>query len=230
VVVNAPQRIIFVAGTDTGVGKTTLAASTVWYLRSKGVEALGMKPFCSGGRNDVTILQQVQHGELTDEEANPFYFPEAVAPLVSARKHRQEITLDAAVRRIGAVQRKCDILIIEGSGGLLVPLGEDFMVADLIRSLNCELIIVARNRLGTINHTLLTVNAMKALRVKAVKVVLMQCGDRDDSTTTNLEILRELLRPIVVVEYPFLGAKAASLEKFRRRAKILQKVLAAVLN
>ncbi len=202
----------------------------VWHLRAKGVQALGIKPFCSGSRDDVKLLQQIQDGQLTNEEANPFCFPEAVAPLVSARKHHRKITLADAVRRIRAVQRKCDVLVIEGSGGLLVPLGETFTVADLITALNCEVIVVARNRLGTINHTLLTVNAARKLRLESLKVVLMDCGDRDHSTATNLEILRELLAPVPVTGYPFLGRKAASSSTFRRRQRILQKVLAEVLN
>ena len=224
------MRTIFVSGTDTGVGKTVLAASLVHYLRSKGERALGMKPFCSGGRDDVKLLQRVQPGELTDDDANPFYFPEAVAPLIAARKHRRKITLAEAVRRIRAVERRCDILIVEGSGGLFVPLGEKFMVAGLIRALKCEVLIVARNRLGTINHTLLTVEAAKQLRPQNMKVVLMDCGDRDESIATNLKTMRELLAPISVVEYPFLGQKPANLQGFRRNQKILEKVLARVLE
>jgi dethiobiotin synthetase len=223
-------RTIFITGTDTGVGKTLLAASLLHYLRANSKQALGMKPFCSGGRDDVKLLQSMQPGELTDDEVNPFYFPEAVAPLISARKHRRKVTLAAAVRRIRAVQRKCDILIVEGSGGLLVPLGEEFLVADLIGALKCEVIIVTRNRLGTINHTLLTARAVKELRPKKAKVVLMDCGERDDSTETNFEILRELLAPVSIVEYPFLGKKAVSLQGFRRKRKILEKVLARVLE
>lgn len=223
-------RIIFVSGTDTGVGKTIVTASLVWYLRNTGMRTLGMKPFCSGTRDDVKLLQEVQQNELTEAEVNPFYFPEAVAPLVAARTHGQKITLAEAVRPIRAVQKKCDFLIIEGSGGLLVPLGEDFLVADLIGALKCDVVVVARNRLGTINHTLLTVERAKNLWPISIKVVLMDCGDRDDSTKTNLEILRELLAPIRVVEYPFLGEKGASLGAFQRNQKILEKVLARVLE
>ena len=222
-------RIIFVTGTDTGVGKTIFAASLVWYLRSKGTEALGLKPFCSGTRDDVKLLQEVQPGKLSDDEVNPFYFPEAVAPLVSERKHRRNVMLGDAVRRIRAVERKCDLLVIEGSGGLLVPLGEGFTVADLVKALRCELIIVARNRLGTINHSLLTVAAAKKLRPRSIKVVLMD-GDRDESTGTNCDILRELLAPIAIVEYPFLGQTAAKPGLFQRRKRILEKVLARVLE
>jgi dethiobiotin synthetase len=228
--VNARARILFVTGTDTGVGKTIFATSMVWYLRGQGVRALGIKPFCSGSHDDVKLLQRIQEGELTHEEVNPFYFPEAVAPLISARKHRRKITLAHAIHSIRAVQRKCDVLIVEGSGGLLVPLGKDFMVADLIKALNCELIVVSRNRLGTINHTLLTVNAARKLSVQSIKAVLMDCGHRDDSTATNFEVLHELLAPISIIRFPFLGRKPASLSTFRRRKKILQKVLAVVLN
>jgi dethiobiotin synthetase len=223
-------RTIFITGTDTGVGKTVLAASLLHYLRQTGVRALGMKPFCSGGREDAELIQSMQPGELADDEVNPFYFPEAVAPLVSARKHDRRITLAETMRRLRGVQRKCDVLIVEGSGGLLVPLGKKLMVADVIRALKCEVVIVARNRLGTINHTLLTVGTAKRLRPKQIKVVLMDGGERDASTSTNLKILRELLAPIRVVEYPFLGKKGASLQGFRGKRKILEKVLARVLE
>ena len=191
---------------------------------------MAMKPFCSGGRDDVKLLQSVQPGELTDDDANPFYFPEPVAPLISARKHRRKITLTEAVHRIQVVERRCDILIVEGSGGLFVPLGEKFMVADLIRALKCEVLIVARNRLGTINHTLLTVEAVKKLRPQNMKVVLMDCDDRDESSATNFKILRELIAPISVVEYPFLGQKPPNLQRFRPDQKKLEKVLARVLE
>jgi dethiobiotin synthetase len=223
-------RIIFVTGTDTGVGKTVFAASLVHYLRSRGARALGMKPFCSGSRDDVKLLQFLQEGELRDEEVNPFYFPEAVAPLVSARKHGRKVTLVETVKRIRAVQKKCDVLVIEGSGGLLVPLGQCFNVADIILKLRCEVVLVARNKLGTINHTLLTLEALKKSRPKKVTAVLMDLGSRDASTGTNLEILRELLAPVSVVEYPFLGGNSVGLSAILRKQKILEKVLARLLE
>jgi dethiobiotin synthetase len=223
-------RIVFVMGTDTGAGKTVLAASLVWYLRGKRLPALGMKPFCSGTRDDVRLLQDVQGGELSDEEVNPFYFSQAVAPLVALRKQGRDVRLKDALAKIRKVQRRCDVLVIEGSGGLLVPLGEGFMVADLIKALKCEVVIAARNRLGTINHTLLTVGGTKRLQPKKVSVILMNCGDRDESTQTNGEILAELLAPIRVVQYPFIGENALSSEAFGRNRKILENVLARVLD
>src|SRR5215467_14312220 len=93
-------KIIFITGTDTGVGKTILTGLLVNHLRAEGVHALAMKPFCSGGRGDVRLLRAMQDAELTEGEINPFYFPEPIAPLVSARKHKRTIALNEVVRRI----------------------------------------------------------------------------------------------------------------------------------
>ena len=150
------KRIIFVTGTDTGVGKTLLTGLLLYHLRQRGCHALAMKPFCSGSRADTEFLRAVQDGELTSDEVTPFFFAEPLAPLVAARKHRRTIRLKEVVRRIRRLSDRCECLLIEGIGGLLVPLGEGFTVRDLVARLGCEVIIVSRNRLGTINHTILT--------------------------------------------------------------------------
>src|ERR1041385_8329560 len=146
-------RIIFITGTDTGVGKTIFTGLLVHHLRTEGVHALAMKPFCSGSRADVRLLRGMQDEALTEEEINPFYFPEPIAPLVSARKRKRLIPLGEVVQWIKKTAARCECLLVEGSGGLLVPLGEKYLVRDLIKRLNCEVIVVSRNQLGTINHT-----------------------------------------------------------------------------
>lgn len=223
-------RIIFVTGTDTGVGKTVFTASLVYVLRSQKVNALGMKPFCSGSRDDIIVLQSVQPGALSAEEVNPFYFHAPVAPLVVLRQARRNIPLKETLARIRHVQTKSEVLVIEGSGGLMAPLGEGYTAADLIRALECEVVIVSRNKLGTINHTLLTVDAVKRLQPKKLSVVLMQRGTGDASTATNFEILHELVAPIPVVAYPFLGQRRMGLRVFRGSVRILKKVLATYLK
>jgi dethiobiotin synthetase len=205
------NRIIFVTGTDTGVGKTLLTALLLYHLRKNGVRALAMKPFCSGGRTDVALLQSFQPGELSDGEMNPFHFDDPVAPLVAAKKHRQTIHLQDVIERIRMVKRKCDCLLVEGVGGLLVPLGKGYAVADLIAELDCQVIVAARNQLGTINHTLLTIHALKTLPKppRRIMVVLMSGKRADLSATDNRKILRTLLRPVEILEIPFLGGRAA---------------------
>ena len=163
------SRIIFVTGTDTGVGKTLLTASLLFHLRQSGVSALAMKPFCSGGTADVDLIQAIQGGDPPREEVNPFYFPEPVAPLIAARKRRQRIRLSQVLRAIARMDKRCECLIVEGSGGLLVPLGEGFTVADVIANLECDVVVVGKNKLGTLNHTLLTVEALRAREVTRLK-------------------------------------------------------------
>jgi dethiobiotin synthetase len=219
-------RIIFITGTDTGVGKTIFTGLLVHHLRSAGHHALAMKPFCSGGRADVRLLRAMQDAELTEDEINPFYFPEPVAPLVSARQRRRTILLREVVRRIKQIAARCECLLIEGSGGLLVPLGEGYLVSDLIRALKCEVIVVSRNRLGTINHTLLTVAALKNLRVKHLSIALMDVDKADASCRTNGRVLSELLAPIPVREIEFLGKNPSKIAVLKKSCKKIKKTLA----
>jgi dethiobiotin synthetase len=205
------KKIIFITGTDTGVGKTLLNALLLHHLRQTGVNALAMKPFCSGGRADVRLLQSLQPGVLSDAEMNPFYFAKPVAPLV-AQKSRRAIRIREVIEKIRRVLSQCDCLLIEGSGGLLVPLGPDFLVADLITSLKCRVIVAARNQLGTINHTLLTAEALLArgTRKRDLSVVLMSQRAKDVSSRSNREVLAELLNPVPVLKIPFLGPRISS--------------------
>jgi dethiobiotin synthetase len=173
-----------------------------------------MKPFCSGGLGDVHLLQSLQRGELSDEEMNPFYFRQPLAPLVAARKN-QRIRLGDVVSHVNKIGRKCKRLLIEGSGGLLVPLGENFTVADLIGALDCSVIVAARNRLGTINHTLLTVKHLQSMGIRphAVTVVLMASAKPDLSSKTNPRTLAKLLAPARVLSVPNLGKNSMGAAK-----------------
>src|SRR5436190_3837938 len=90
-------RVIFITGSDTGAGKTYLTALLLAYLRQKGIHALAMKPFCSGSRDDVELLQALQDREISDELMNPFYFEEPIAPLAAGREHGRMISLDTVL-------------------------------------------------------------------------------------------------------------------------------------
>ena len=220
-------RILFITGTDTGVGKTVLTALLLAHLRQTGVRALALKPFCSGTRADARTLYALQNGELRLDEVNPFSFTEPVAPLVAARKHRRCVALKEVLAHIQSTIEKHllplqnspanpkePVLLIEGCGGLLVPLGKRFTVLDLITelpSLNprltrddssiartvpplaLEILVVARNKLGVLNHTLLTVHALRHALSRssrlapppAVRVVLMSPRSGDASSASN---------------------------------------------
>lgn len=233
------SRIIFITGTDTGVGKTLLAGLLLHHLRRSGRHALAMKPFCSGGTGDVEFLSAVQEGELKPAEINPFYFSQPIAPLIAARKHHRQIPIGAVFKRIQVIldvlapstlDPPPSTLLIEGSGGILVPLGEGYTVADLIAKLGCEVVVAARNRLGTINHTLLTVQALQHIGIQRLKVVLMARNDRDFSSRSNLKFLSETLAPIPVLEIRFLGRNPFALDALKKSAKKMKKTLAQILG
>jgi dethiobiotin synthetase len=227
--ISAP-RIVFITGTDTGVGKTVLTGLLLHHLRQSGCQALAMKPFCCGSRADAEFLNAVQAGELSLDKINPVFFEELLAPLVAARKHHRSIRLPEVLRRIRSLARHCECLLIEGIGGALVPLGDHFSVVDLIAQLGCETIVVSRDRLGTLNHTLLTVRALQHAGVSKVKVVLISLPPGDSSTGSNALILSELLAPVAVFAIPFLGRNPARFEALKTAEKKAKKTLARILG
>jgi dethiobiotin synthase len=224
-------KIIFVTGTDTGAGKTLLTGLLLIHLRRSGKKAWAIKPFCSGVPTDVELFYKIQERELTRDLINPFHFPEPVAPLISSRKHRRKIALEEVVKRIRSVQTLCEFLFVEGSGGLLVPLGEGYMVADVVKALRCPVMVAARNKLGAINHALLTAKALNSMGDNVMKVVLMDRNTSDLASKTNQRILEEILKPIQVFRLPYCGKQVSNgcrLDAIKRSEKKLKKTLASI--
>ena len=224
------KRIVLITGTDTGVGKTLLTALLLAHGLARGANVLAMKPFCSGGRGDVELLDSIQEGRLPATLLNPFFFEEPVAPLVSSRLHRKRVTLENACEAVCAASQYCDTLLVEGSGGVLVPLGEKFSVLDLICRLKAEVIVVSRNQLGTINHTLLTAFALKTAGIRNFKVVLMDAKRPDFSSRSNASLLRELLAPNPLLAIPKLAGNLGDPKRVRRHAFRLDDSLGLILN
>jgi len=222
-------KIFFITGTDTGVGKTVLTASLLYHLRRKKIHALAIKPFCTGTREDVEILQKLQPGQLSDSEMNPCFFQEPIAPAVAAKLHRKKIILEQVLAKIFEIKKRCDVLLIEGVGGIMVPLGTDFLVSDLIAKLSCPVIVASRNELGTINHTLLSVFALQHAIKEQIKIVMIEPEMADFSTKTNRKFLMEKTQ-LKIFSIPFLGRKAASSEAFKKNYKKIQKTLAAIIK
>lgn len=236
----ANTRIIFITGTDTGVGKTLLTALLLVHLRNRGRDARAVKPFCSGSRADVRLLCAAQDKQLTATEVNPFYFPEPLAPLAAARKHRRLIQPEEVLTHIAQIANRCEYLLIEGAGGLLVPLAPGFTTLELIARLHCSVIAVSRNKLGTINHTLLTVRALQRAEIpnsrrsartyNRLKIVLMNHRRQDASFSSNPQILAEFLFPLALFTLPFLGPNCRSLPSIQTNAKKNEKTLARILG
>jgi dethiobiotin synthetase len=196
------SNITVISGTDTGVGKTVLTGLLVLFLRRVGVDAVALKPFCSGSRADARHLRFMQDNALTLDEINPFYFREPLAPLIAARKRGRKISFERVVSFIRSHQKQH--VLVEGAGGLLTPLGEGFTILDIARELKAKLIIVAPNKLGVINQAMLALRAAGTARL-----VLMRQKKPDASARYNCAIIRELAAPASVLDFPFLQIKPA---------------------
>src|SRR5436190_7478980 len=167
------MRGLFFTGTDTGVGKTFVTAAVARVLQGSHRPVQVSKPVATGGDEDTRRLAQAV--AATDLHAiTPWIFPVPAAPPVAARAAGVRLTLDDL---LGAVRRQARaeaMLLVEGVGGLLCPLTETETVADLVRVLGLPLIVVARRSLGTLNHTLLTVEAAQRRGLTVAGVVVSE--------------------------------------------------------
>jgi dethiobiotin synthetase len=201
------KQTLFITGTDTGVGKTVLTALLTRFLRERGVHAAALKPVCSGGRADARAVHAALAGALTLDEINPWHFRAPVAPSLAARRENKTVKLPQVLAHIRAMQKRFDVLLVEGAGGLLSPLGDNFDSRDLILALRATPIIVAPNKLGVVNHILLTLEALpKSLRPKA-KIILMSPPRADAATGSNAELLEQFFPAERIFAFPWLGNK-----------------------
>ncbi len=216
------KRTFFITGTDTGVGKTMLTALLTRFLHDRGINVAALKPVCSGTRADARALYTAMNGTLTLNEINPWHFHTSIAPLLAARKVNRRVKLSQVLARTRAMQKCFDILLVEGAGGLLSPLGENFNSRDLIASLHAIPIIVAPNKLGVVSQVLLILEALpKNLRVKA-RVVLVLPLKPDIAAKSNAKLLAEFTK-VNIFLLPWL-----ELEKVRNTA--LRRTLAALVT
>ncbi len=188
-------RIIFVTGTDTGVGKTVFASLATGSLRHHGFRVAALKPVCSGGRDDARQLHRAAGKVLALAEVNPWHFRGALAPRIAARQENRPLLRRAVVAHIRRIARRFEVVVVEGAGGLLSPLGEDFDSRDLIRALGAEAIVVCPNRLGAVNQVRLVLAALPAATARQARVVLVNPQQPDAASRTNPELLREFMAP-----------------------------------
>jgi dethiobiotin synthetase len=167
---HAPTRAWFVTGTDTEIGKTHVASALLYAARRAGLTALAMKPVAAGadvidGRRvneDTTRLIAAGSHAVDADTVTPYCLRNAIAPHIAARDEGVIIDFDVIAARLAQLCAQADVVMVEGAGGLRVPLDEQRDFADLARHLDLPVILVVGMRLGCINHALLTVEAITA--------------------------------------------------------------------
>ncbi len=202
-----PPKGLFIAGTDTGIGKTFVAAGLATALRAKGVNVGVFKPFESGvgsGHSDYKILKEASGSTDPDDWICPYRFEEALAPAVAGERAGVVIDWCQVTDCFESIAVKHDFVIVEGAGGLLVPLAPEKTNIDLIRECEFPVLLVAPLGLGTINHTLLSLEYLKSRKIACVGVVLNQITERSGvAEETNPSILEKLAPVGVLGVVPF---------------------------
>ena len=211
-------RGVFVTGTDTGVGKTVVACALAAWCRERGLDVGVMKPVATGGHrragrwvsDDAVQLVQAAGSQDLWPLVNPVCFQEPLAPWTAARRAHRPLRLEPVLSAWRRLRARHQVLIVEGVGGLLVPLTAQTTVADLARRIRLPLLLVARPSLGTINHTLLSMHQARRDHLSVRGIVLNHAGPPDAdpmarlAVRTNPDILRRLTHCPVFGPLPWL--------------------------
>jgi len=200
-------RILFVTGTDTGVGKTVFAALATRSLREHGFRVAALKPICSGGRDDARRLHRAAGKVMSLDDVNPWHFRAALAPLLAAHQEKKRLQLRTVVAHIRRFARRFEVVIVESAGGLLSPLGEKFDSRDLIQALGAETIVVCPNKLGAVNQVRLVLEALPLDVARQARVVLVNPMNPQAASRTNLELLKEFVAPKHILLLPWIRGK-----------------------
>lgn len=204
-------RHFFVTGTDTGVGKTTVTVRLMQQLIAQGLTVIGMKPVASGcewldGRwqnEDVRQLTAASNVKAPPELINPYCFEPAIAPHIAAAQAGVAIDLKIIQEAYTQLTPLADVVIVEGAGGLLVPLNSSQTMADLILALDIPALMVVGMRLGCINHALLTAQVLKQRGIDFCGWVANSIDSQMSMPEENLQTLIQSLQQPPLLQVPF---------------------------
>jgi dethiobiotin synthetase len=179
---------LFITGTDTGVGKTLIACGLAWLLRRRRINVGIMKPFATGNQiysrnfksQDTELLAAAANVGDMDDELNPVFFPIAASPLMASMITKNRISLKSVLSAFQRIRRRHEFVVVEGIGGIMVPLTNSYLLGDFVKLLGLQLIVVSRPNLGSVNHTLLTVNACKKYGLDIVGIIINRMPSKPD--------------------------------------------------
>jgi len=207
------MRGVFITGTSTGVGKTLVAAGLAWALRKRKIDVGIMKPFATANRvfsnkyrsQDTAILAKASGVNDPDSRLNPFFYTIAASPLVASELNQgAAVNIKKAVHSSKHLRKKHEFLIAEGIGGIMVPLTENEYFASFAKQANMPVIIVATTKLGTLNHTLLTVMACEKFGLKITGIILNKISKNPNIVEQKTaEVIERLTHLKVLALVPF---------------------------
>jgi dethiobiotin synthetase len=198
----ATSKGVFIAGTDTGVGKTLIACALLHGFAARGLRVAGMKPVAAGAvrrrgvwhHDDVVQLRAAANVDAPQAVVNPYCFAPPIAPHIAAQKAGVTIRMTVIVKNYARLGRSADLVVVEGAGGLLVPLGRRFSAADIPVRLDLPVVLVVGLRLGCLNHALLTVEALQARGLYLAGWIANRVDPAMARASENLQALRARIK------------------------------------
>lgn len=200
-----PIKTIAVVGTDTGVGKTIITGAIARCLLLNSIDPAVYKPAESGCQpspqglvpSDATFLMEASASTHPLDLVCPYRLPAALSPAAAAHLHGVQISFSHLLDCHRQLERSSQVVLLEGAGGLMVPYGPDWLLADLLQSIPCVCLVVGRSTLGTINHTLLTLSELDRRQIPVVGVIL--------NRLTSAPALEEKSNPSAISSYSAVG-------------------------
>ena len=181
------EKGIFVTGIDTGVGKTVIAGAIAAAIKAQGLDVGVMKPVATGAREiegtlvseDVVYLKKIIDSTDDDNLVNPIRLKPALAPTMAAASSDTTIEIESVWKAYKELADKHDFVVVEGIGGLMVPIDDNILVADMALKMDLALVIVSKHYLGAINHTLLSLEYARSrnLRIKGIIFNMLRNGE-----------------------------------------------------
>jgi len=202
------MKSLFVTATDTDIGKTYVCAGIAHSLKKLDIDVGIMKPFACGVKqktgfssNDLTILSNAAMVNDAEELLNPFFFPIPASPYTAAKNFGVKIDIDYLMKCFRKLDKIHDVMLVEGIGGIMTPILKDYAIIDLIKDLEANTIIVTSSKIGTINHTIMTCNMCKNMKIPVKGLIINNFDstgypvsdlERDLSALTDLPVLCSL--------------------------------------
>ena len=187
------MKPLFITATDTDIGKTYVCAGLAHSLKKLDIDVGVMKPFACGVKqktgfssNDLTILSKAAMVNDAEELLNPFFFPIPASPYTAAKNLGVKIDINYLMKCFRKLDKIHDVMLVEGIGGIMTPILKDYAIIDLIKDLEANTIIVTSSKIGTINHTIMTCNMCKNMKIP-VKGLIINNFDSTGYPVSDLE-------------------------------------------
>jgi len=193
---------LFITGTDTGVGKTYITKLLLSALTRSGQSAVGFKPIACGDRKDAEIISDASYPSPTSvDTVNPIFLKTPAAPMAAASIEGIAIDINRIKSTHLELTKSYDYVLTEGAGGWAVPINSEYSMGHLAADLGGPVLIVVNNKLGALNQTILTANAVRDMGLELTGIILNHITDeRDAASITNRSVLENIIKPPVILD------------------------------